>query len=222
MKFIHTLAARARLALAFAYARPCANEDDHHRWFEHGVSGVGGDRRRVPEADEGPNPRNRRHFRHRRRLQEVLPRRDRHLERLASDPQVRDRRLQEGRHRVHRTAARLRRAHRRGQPEEQVHRRVHHRRRTQEDLGAGRAGQGHELERRQSEVAEPEDVAVRRRLRFRHVRLFHRSGDRQGEGQPRRLHGERGRQRPRAGNREGRRIRSATFLTPTTSRTKSR
>ena len=27
------------------------------------------------------------------------------------------------------------------------------------------------------QVAEPEDVAVRRRLRFRHVRLFHRSGD---------------------------------------------
>ena len=39
--------------------------------------------------------------------------------------------------------------------------------------------------------------AVRRRRRLRHVRLLHRGDHRQGEGEPRRLHRERGRQRAR-------------------------
>ena len=42
------------------------------------------------KAKKGAVTRHGRHLRHRRRLQEVLPRRDRHLQRLAADPEGRD------------------------------------------------------------------------------------------------------------------------------------
>ena len=53
-------------------------------------------------------------------------------------------------------------------------------------------------------LARPRDPPVRRRRRLGHVRLLHRGDRRQGEGEPRRLHVERGRQRPRPGRRRRR------------------
>ena len=53
----------------------------------------------------------------------------------------------------------------------------------------------------ESGVARTRNQAVRRRHRLGHVRLLHRGDQRQGQGQPRRLHGQRGRQRPRPGHR---------------------
>jgi phosphate transport system substrate-binding protein len=65
----------------------------------------------------------------------------------------------------------------------------------------GCAGQDQQLEGRQPGVAGPEDQALRRRVGFRHLRLLHRSDRRQGQVEPRRLHGVRRRQRPGAGHR---------------------
>ena len=76
--------------------------------------------RRSSRQGQGADPRDGRHLRHRRRLQEVLPRRNRHLQRLAPDPQGRDRCLQAGRHRILRAADRLRRADRCRQPQEHL------------------------------------------------------------------------------------------------------
>jgi phosphate transport system substrate-binding protein len=46
-------------------------------------------------------------------------------------------------------------------------------------------GQDQQLEGRQSGLARPEDQALRRRIRFRHLRLLHRSHRRQGQVEPR-------------------------------------
>ena len=76
------------------------------------------------------------------------------------------------------------------------------RRRTQEDVGAGRAGPHHHLEPGQPEVPEGKADAVRAGRRLGHVRLLHRGRERQGEGEPRRLHRQRRRQHAGAGRRE--------------------
>ena len=52
-----------------------------------------------------------------------------------------------------------------------------------------------------AELAESGNPSLRRGRRLGDVRLFHRSDQRQGQGQPRRLHVERGRQHPRSGRR---------------------
>ncbi len=145
--------------------------------------------------------------RHRRRIPKVLPRRDRHLERLASD---------QGRPRWRRAARpastfielpdRLRRHRRRRESEEHLGL-VDDRCRAEEDLGAGRAGQGHALEPGPSRMARPGNPSLRRGRRLGHLRLLHRSDHRQDGREPRRLHVERRRQRHRAG-RERRRQRA--------------
>ena len=79
--------------------------------------------------------------------------------------------------------------------------RLDHRRRIEEDLGAGGSGQDHEVESDSPGMAEREVRVVRRRFRFRNVRLLHRSGLRQSQVEPRRLHRQRRRQRARARHR---------------------
>ena len=66
----------------------------------------------------------------------------------------------------YRAAGRVRRAHRRGQPEEHLPQ-ADHRRRAEEDVGAGGAGQGHALEPGQPGLARRADQAVRRRVPIR-------------------------------------------------------
>src|SRR5687768_18623864 len=51
--------------------------------------------------------RHRRHFGHGRRIQEVLPRRNRHLQRVAADPERRDGGMQEARHQIGRDTSEL-------------------------------------------------------------------------------------------------------------------
>ena len=111
--------------------------------------------------------------------------------------------LQEGRRRVHRAAGRLRRHRDRREPEGHVGRHDHGRR-AEEAVGAGRAGQGHQVEPGPQRLARPRDSPVRRRRRLRHLRLLHRGHQRQGQGQPRRLHVERRRQRARPGHQQRR------------------
>ncbi len=65
-----------------------------------------------------------------------------------------------------------------------------------------RAGPHHDLEAGARRISGGAADAVRPRRRLRHVRLLHRGGQRQGQGEPRRLHGERGRQHAGAGRRE--------------------
>ena len=122
----------------------------------HRVPDHRGRRRGVPEAESERGPRHGRHLRHGRRVQEVLPRRDRHQRRLAADPQGGDGRLRQGRHRVHRAAGRVRRADGRRQPEEHLGRRASPSR-AEEDVGARGAGQDHDVEPGQPEVAERAD-----------------------------------------------------------------
>ena len=95
----------------------------------------------ISQARQGP--RDGRHLRHGRRLQEVLPRRDRHPGRLAPDPEGGDGSLPRGRHQVHRAADRLRRADGRREPAEHLGDAADGRR-AQEDVGAGRPGQDHD------------------------------------------------------------------------------
>ena len=103
-----------------------------------------------------------RHLRHRRRLQEVLPRRDRHLGRLAPDPASRDGGLQAAGIEYYRAADRLRRSDGRGQPAEHLGHAAHDRG-AQEDVGAGGAGQDHALEPGQPDLAGRAAQAVRAR-----------------------------------------------------------
>jgi hypothetical protein len=70
-----------------------------------------------------------------------------------------------GRRRVHRAAGRLRRADRRHQPA-RTPSSSNHRGRTEEDVGAGGAGQDHALEPGQPGLARRADQAVRRRRRL--------------------------------------------------------
>ena len=100
----------------------------------------------AAESFNGENPDVQGHgrrVRHRRRLREVLRRRDRHLERLAPDQGRRDRRLQEERHRVHRGPGRQRRHLGRHQPGARSQ--VPDHRRAQAALEQGL--EGHELQR---------------------------------------------------------------------------
>ena len=115
-----------------------------HRRVEHGVSGHRGRRRRISEA-EHRHAGHGRPLRHRRRFPEVLPQRNRHLERVAADRGGRDRGVQEGRHRLHRAAGRLRRHGGRRESEEHLGD-VDHGRRTEEAVGAGRARKGSAVE----------------------------------------------------------------------------
>ena len=128
--------------------------------------------------------------------------------------------VQGGRHRVHRAAGGLRRADGRRQPEEHL-RQAADRRRDEEDVGAGRAGQGDALEPDQPGVARPADEAVRAGRGFRHVRLLHRGRGRQVQVLARRLHRLRGRQRPGAGRVPRRQRRWAISASPTTWRTRT-
>ena len=87
-------------------------------------------------------PRDRGYLRHRRRLSEILPRRDRHRRRLTADQRHRSRRLRQDRHPVHRAADRLRRHRHRREPQEHLGRQDHGGR-AEDAVGSGRAGQGH-------------------------------------------------------------------------------
>ena len=71
----------------------------------------------------------------------------------------------------------------------------------QEDLGARRRGQGHELEPGRPELPGPGAGARGPRHRLGHLRLLHRRDQRRGGREPRRLHRQRGRQRHRPGGR---------------------
>ena len=89
-------------------------------------------------------------------------------------------------------------------------------------MGAGRPGHGHQAGTRSSaELAGRRPQALRPRHRLRHLRLLHRARQRQGQGQPRRLHRQRGRQRP--GHRASPATATpwATSASPTTWRTRA-
>ena len=154
------------------------------RRIVHGVSDHRSGRRRLPAIEARQGSRHGRHLRNGWRLQEVLPWRDRLLERVASDPGPRDGGVPQGRRAVHRTACRLRRTDRRDQPEERLAQ-VDHRCRTPQDVGAGGSGQGHEVEADQRRVARCDAEALRRRIRLGNVRLLHRSRQRSRQGEPR-------------------------------------
>ena len=94
-------------------------------------------------------------------------------------------------------------------------------RRAEDALGARRAGQDDALESDSSGLAGPGNPLVRRRRRFRHLRLFHRGDHRKDGRQPRRLHVERRRQRHRAGRERRRERARAISATPTTNRTRA-
>jgi len=85
-------------------------------------------------------------------------------------------RLRQSGDRIHRAADRVRWAGGRGQPEEHVGG-VDHGCRAQEALGASRARHDHAVEPGPAGLARSRDPSIRRRRRFRHVRLLHR-GDR--------------------------------------------
>ena len=160
-------------------------------------------RRRIPEGQKGQGQSHGRHLRHRRRFQEVLPRRDRHHRCLAPDPQGGDGSLQEARRRVLRAAGRLRRADRGREPEERLGQ-VPDRRRAQEDVGAGAQGKITSWNQVSPDWPNEPLKLFGAGRRFRHLRLLHRSDRRQGQVQPRRLHRQRGRQRAGAGRRQRR------------------
>ena len=153
---------------------------------------------------EQEHSRDRGYLRHRRRLSEILPRRNRHRRCLAADQRHRGRSLREVRRRVHRVAGRLRRHRDRGESR----RTAWADKITVAELktmwASGRAGQGHQVEPGAQGLAGSRDSPVRRRRRFGHLRLLHRSDQRQGQGQPRRLHLERRRQRAGAGHQQRR------------------
>ena len=158
----------------------------------------------VAEEFQKANPRRQRHgrhLRHRRRLQEVLRRRDGHLRRLPAHQADRGRAL---RRRTGSSTSSCPIAYD-GlavvvNPKNDLGR-LHHRRRAQEDLGARGAGQGHEAGARCARLAGQGDPALRPGRRLGHLRLLHRGDRREGARQPRRLHRQRGRQRARPGHR---------------------
>ncbi len=194
---------RLRRRLVLVVLQPCRLRfagPDHPRRLQHGLPDQRSRGRGVPEERAG-HPRHGWHLGHRRRLPEVLPRRDRHQRRLSSDQRHRDRRLRQERRRLRRTASRLRRHRHCREPEGVVDQR-HHGRRVEDVVGAGSPGQGHALEPGARRLAGPRDPPVRRRRRLGHLRLLHRGHHRQGQGQPRRLHLERRRQRPGAGRQQ--------------------
>ena len=187
--------------------------------FEHRVSRSA---KRSPKSFRKANPsvaRDRRHLRHRRRLSEVLPRRDRHQRRVAADQRRRNRGLQEGRaiefielpiaydgiaivvnpKNTWATSITVAELKTLWEPEAQ--------------------GKVTALEPGPPGLAGSRDSPLRRRRRLRHLRLLHRGDQRQGKAQPRRLHVERRRQRPRAGHQQRRaraRLHSASRTTKRT------
>ena len=162
-----------------------------------------------------------RHLRHRRRLQEVLPRRDRHRRRLAPDPEEGDGGLRR------RTASSTSSC---PSPIDALTVVVnpkntwvdqHDRRRDSRRSGSRRRRARSQLEPGRPDASPTAAQAVRPGRRLGHVRLLHRGGRRQGQVQPRRLHRQRGRQRAGAG-RLGRRRRPRLLrLSPTTTRTRT-
>ena len=162
--------------------------------------------------------RHRGHLRHRRRLPEILPRRNRHRD--ASRPI---------------SATEVEACKKSGVEfielpvaydgiaiavNPKALGRQDHRRGAEDALGARRAGQGHEVEPGPQGLAGSRDSPLRRRRRLGHLRLLHRGDQRQGQGQPRRLHVERRRQRAGAGHRQRRaraRLRAVRLLRRATS-----
>jgi hypothetical protein len=152
---------------------------------------------RVPEGQQGLEGHGR-CVRHRWRLQEVLPRRNRHIQRFAPYQCVGNGRLQGCRCRVFRTAGGLRCADGGDQPQERLAQ-AGHSGRAQEDVGARCPGQDHALEPGQPGLARPAHQAVWRGRRLGYLRLLHRGHCRQVQVQPWRLHRVRRRQRAGAG-----------------------
>ena len=160
------------------------------------------------------------HLRHRRRLPEVLPRRDRHQRRVAADQRSRDRGLPGRRHQLHRAAHRLRRHRDRRQSEGHVDQR-HHGRRAEDALGARGAGQGDALEPGAAGWPDREIHLFGAGVDSGTYDYFTEAINGKARRQPRRLHVERGRQRAGAGRLRRRSSRSASFRSPTTTRTRA-
>ena len=136
-------------------------ERQRHRGRRRLVDRLPDEQRRGRAAHRG-EPRRPGHggrVRHRRRLREVLRRRDRHLRRLAPDQGRRGRRLRGERCRVHRAPGRHRRADRRRPP--RPRRRLPHHRPAHRAVGARL--DGHQLERPRPELPRPGDRALRSR-----------------------------------------------------------
>ena len=161
---------RMRAAIA---ARRCFR--DPHGWIEHRLSHCRSGRRGVSARRQRSHTRDRGPVGYGRRIQKALSRRDRYHERFTADPERRDGEVSRGRHRLHRAADRVRRHHRRRESGERLGQ-IAHRRGPEEDVGAGRAGEDHELEAGSPRVARDAPDALRAGRRFGHVRLFHRSG----------------------------------------------
>ena len=142
----------------------------------------------------------RRHLRHRRRLQEVLPRRNRHLRCVPPDQADRGGACKKRRHRVHRAADRVRRPRDRGEPEEHVGEHDHGRR-AEEDLGARGAGQDHPVEPGRPGWPDREIQLFGAGVDSGTYDYFTEAINGKAQVQPRRLHVERRRQRARAGRR---------------------
>ena len=115
--------------------------------------------------------RDRRHLRHRRRVRALLRRRDRPLERVATDRRGRAGALRGGGRRVHRVPGRHRRADERREHRERLGD-VPDRRAAEGDLGAGL--EGHELEPGRPVVPRRPAQLYGAGHRLRHVRLLHR------------------------------------------------
>ena len=114
--------------------------------------------------------------------------------------QTRDRRLQGQEHRVHRAAGRLRRLSVVVNPQNTWATciTVAELKKIWEPAAQGTITKWNQV---RAGLARPDDQALRPRHRLRHLRLLHRGDQRQGRRQPRRLHRQRGRQRPGAGRR---------------------
>ncbi len=176
---------RGRMRRRRQCARRVERSPGYHsgRRLQHGIPHQRSGRRGVPEG-ESERPGHGRNFGHRRRVPEVLPRRDRYQRRIETDPSRRNRCLSEGRNRVHRAADRLRRPGGRRQSQEHLGR-IGDRRGAEDAVGARSAGQGPPVEPGSRLMAEPRDSALRRRRRFRDLRLLHRGHRRQRRRQPR-------------------------------------
>ena len=173
---------------------------DRHRRLVDGLpvgrGGCGAVQRGEPgRADHG------RPVRHRRRLREVLRRRDRHLHRLAPDRRGGGSAgLREGRRQLRRGPDRERRD--RGVDQQEPRGRLPHDGAAQGDLEQGLHGR---VARRPRPVAAGHRaVALRPGHGLRHVRLLHRRDQRRGRRDPRGLRGVRGRQPARHRRRRGR------------------
>ena len=201
---------------AFAQGVLVKIDGSSHRLPDHRGGGRG-----VPEGQEERDQGHGRHLRHRRRLQEVLPRRDRHLRRLAPDPQDGDGRLREAGIEYFELPVAF-----------DALTVVVNPKNTFLDKGSPSselkkmwepAAQGKVTRWNQVNPAWP-DAPIKlfgAGRRLRHVRLLHRGDRRQGQVQPRRLH--RVARTTTCWCRACRATstRSATSATPTTSRTRT-